>query len=180
MGSAKAQLVYQFLTESLIISLVATAFAVIIAELTLPSFNGLAHKNLTLQFNPLIIGGLLLTAVVVGVLAGSYPAFILSAFNPVVVMKGNFTSNAKGTWLRNGLVVFQFFISIVLIVGTLVVSDQMRFMQNKELGYNKSSLLKDHSSSATARRLLKMKLKRSRVWSRQPAHHRNSVTRATC
>ena len=141
MGSAKAQLVYQFLTESLIISLVATAFAVIIAELTLPSFNGLAHKNLTLQFNPLIIGGLLLTAVVVGVLAGSYPAFILSAFNPVVVMKGNFTSNAKGTWLRNGLVVFQFFISIVLIVGTLVVSDQMRFMQNKELGYNKEQLL---------------------------------------
>jgi putative ABC transport system permease protein len=141
MGSAKSQLVYQFLTESLIISLVATALALIIVEISLPSFNDLAKKSLDLQFNPVIVGGLLLLAVLVGVLAGSYPAFILSAFNPVVVMKGNFTSNAKGIWLRNGLVIFQFFISIVLVVGTLVVSDQMRFMQNKELGYNKEHLL---------------------------------------
>jgi putative ABC transport system permease protein len=141
MGSAKSQLIYQFLTESLIISLVATAFALILVELALPSFNTLAHKNLDLHFNPLIVGGLLLLAFTVGLLAGSYPAFILSAFNPVVVMKGNFTSNAKGAWLRNGLVVFQFFISIVLIVGTIVVSDQMRFMISKELGYNKEQLL---------------------------------------
>jgi putative ABC transport system permease protein len=141
MGSAKAQLVYQFLTESLIISLVATGLALILVELALPSFNNLAHKNLDLNFNPLIVGGLLLLAFFVGLLAGGYPAFVLSAFNPVVVMKGNFTSNAKGAWLRNGLVVFQFFISTVLIVGTLVVSDQMKYMQNKELGYNKEQLL---------------------------------------
>jgi putative ABC transport system permease protein len=140
MGSAKSQLVYQFLTESLIISLVATALSLIIVELALPSFNDLAHKDLSLNFNPLIVGGLLLLAFFVGLLAGSYPAFVLSAFNPVVVMKGNFTSNAKGAWLRNGLVVFQFFISIVLIVGTIVVSDQMKFMMNKELGYNKEQL----------------------------------------
>lgn len=141
MGSAKAQLVYQFLTESLIISFVATSLALIIVELALPSFNDLAHKSLDLNFNPLIVGGLLLLAFFVGLLAGSYPAFVLSAFNPVVVMKGNFTSNGRGAWLRNGLVVFQFFISIVLIVGTLVVSDQMKYMQNKELGYNKDQLL---------------------------------------
>jgi len=141
MGSAKAQLVYQFLTESLIISFVATALSLIIVELALPSFNDLAHKSLDLHFNALIVGGLLLLAFFVGLLAGSYPAFILSAFNPVVVMKGNFTSNARGAWLRNGLVVFQFFISIVLIVGTLVVSDQMKYMLTKELGYNKEKLL---------------------------------------
>jgi putative ABC transport system permease protein len=141
MGSAKSQLVYQFLTESLIISLVATALSLIIVEIALPSFNSLASKSLDLHFDPVIIGGLFLLAVLVGVLAGGYPAFILSAFNPVVVMKGNFTSNAKGTWLRNSLVIFQFFISIVLVVGTLVVSDQMKFMQNKELGYNKDQLL---------------------------------------
>lgn len=141
MGSAKAQLVYQFLTESLIISLVATALALIIVEIALPSFNQLANKTLDLQFDPFIVGGLLLLAFFVGLLAGSYPAFILSAFNPVVVMKGNFASNSKGAWLRNGLVIFQFFISIVLIVGTMVVSDQMRYMQTKELGYNKEQLL---------------------------------------
>ncbi len=141
MGSAKSQLVYQFLTESLIISIAAMVIALIIVEIALPSFNNLASKNLALHFNPMIIGGLIALAVLVGVLAGSYPAFILSAFNPVVVMKGHFASNAKGTWLRNGLVIFQFFISIVLVVGTLVVSDQMRFMQTKELGYNKDHLL---------------------------------------
>ncbi|HMJ69911.1 MAG TPA: ABC transporter permease [Cyclobacteriaceae bacterium] len=141
MGSAKSQLVYQFLTESLIISFIATALSLIIVELSLPAFNNLAHKQLTLTFNPLIVTGLLGLALVVGIMAGSYPAFILSAFNPVTVMKGNFGSNAKGTWLRNGLVVFQFWISIVLMVGTLVVSDQMAFMQKKELGYNKEQLL---------------------------------------
>jgi putative ABC transport system permease protein len=146
MGSAKAQLVYQFLTESLIISFVAISFvatvlALIVVEVALPSFNDLAHKSLHLNFNPMIVGGLLALAFVVGLLAGSYPAFVLSAFNPVVVMKGSFTSNKRGAWLRNGLVIFQFFISIVLMVGTLVVSDQMKFMQNKELGYNKEQLL---------------------------------------
>lgn len=141
MGSNKAQLVYQFLTESLVISFIATIIAIIIVEIALPSFNALSSKQLTLNFNPTIVGGLLGVAVLVGVLAGSYPAFILSAFNPVVVMKGKFTSNAKGTWLRNGLVVFQFWISIVLMVGTLVVSDQMRFMQSRDLGYNKDQLL---------------------------------------
>lgn len=141
MGSAKSQLVYQFLTESLIISFIATALSLIIVELALPAFNNLASKHLTLQFNPLIVSGLLVLAFVVGILAGSYPAFILSAFNPVTVMKGNFSSNAKGTWLRNGLVIFQFWISIVLIVGTLVVSDQMAFMLKKELGYDKEQLL---------------------------------------
>ena len=140
MGSAKAQLVYQFLTESLIISLIATILGLIVVELALPSFNTLANKHLALHFNPMIISGLLVLALVVGVLAGSYPAFILSAFNPVLVMKGSFTANKKGTWLRNGLVIFQFFVSIVLVVGTLVVSDQMKFMQNKELGYNKEKI----------------------------------------
>jgi putative ABC transport system permease protein len=141
MGSLKQQLIAQFLIESILISLIATAVGVLFVELALPFFNGLAQKNLHLTFSPSLISGLLSVSLVVGLLAGSYPAFFLSAFNPVAVMKGNFTGNTKGAWLRNGLVIFQFWISIVLIVGTLVVSRQMEFMQNKSLGYDKEQML---------------------------------------
>ncbi|WP_331981916.1 ABC transporter permease [Ohtaekwangia sp.] len=141
MGSLKAQLVTQFLVESVVLSIFATVLALGIALLVLPSFNVLVDKHLSLDLTgilPIILMGI---ALLVGFLAGSYPAFALSSFNPVLVMKGNFSGTAKGSWLRNGLVVFQFFISIILIVGTLVVAEQMRYMQNKSLGYNKEQLL---------------------------------------
>jgi putative ABC transport system permease protein len=141
MGSLKSQLVFQFLTESIVLSLFATILALIIALLVLPSFNNLVNKELVLNLTGFLPLALVAIAIVVGFLAGSYPAFALSSFNPVIVMKGNFTSNAKGTWLRNGLVIFQFFISIVLIVGTIVVGQQMEYMQNKSLGYDKEQIL---------------------------------------
>lgn len=141
MGSAKNQLVVQFLVESILICLVATLIAVFITELSLPYFNDLSGKQLTLDFSLPILLGLAGFALLVGLLAGSYPAFALSSFNPVAVMKGSFSGQSKGSWLRNGLVVFQFWISIVLIVGTLVVSDQMKFMQSKSLGYDKNNML---------------------------------------
>jgi putative ABC transport system permease protein len=141
MGSFKVQLVSQFLVESVVLSLFATFVAIALMYLVLPSFNQLTGKHLTFEFSPLYVGGLMLVAVFVGFLAGSYPAFVLSAFNPVVVMKGKFTGSSRGAWLRNGLVVFQFFISIILIVGTLVVTEQMQFMQSKSLGYNKDQIL---------------------------------------
>jgi putative ABC transport system permease protein len=141
MGSMKGQLISQFLIESIVLSLFATFIAVILTEVALPYFNSLTHRQLELTFSLGVVLSLLTIAVVVGFLAGSYPAFALSSFNPVSVMKGNFSSNTKGAWLRNGLVVFQFFISIVLIVGTLTVGDQMRYMQNKSLGYNKEQVL---------------------------------------
>lgn len=141
MGSLKGQLVYQFLVESVLLSLFATVLALGLAQLALPYFNALAGKHLSLPFTPGILGGLLLISVVVGFMAGSYPAFALSSINPIVVMKGHFASQAKGSWLRNGLVVFQFFISIVLIVGTLTVVEQMNYMENKSLGYDKEQVL---------------------------------------
>lgn len=141
MGSERTQLVVQFLTESVLLSLIATILAVLLVIIALPYFNDLAAKQLHFTFTLPIAGGLLLMGVVAGLLAGSYPAFFLSAFNPVMVMKGTFTSNAKGTWLRNGLVIFQFWISIVLIVGTLVIADQMEFMQRQSLGYDKEQML---------------------------------------
>lgn len=141
MGSLKGQLISQFLVESILISLIATGLAIGLAQIALPYFNGLAGKTLTFTFSPLFITGLLGVALFVGFMAGSYPAFALSSIQPIIVMKGNFSSNAKGSWLRNGLVVFQFFISIVLIVGTMVVTQQMKYMQNKSLGYDKERVV---------------------------------------
>jgi putative ABC transport system permease protein len=141
MGSPKSHLIYQFLTESVLVSVIATALALLLAQLLLPFFNQLAQKQLVIQYNfpfLIMVSGF---AVGVGILAGLYPAFVLSSFNPVVVMKGNFTGGSKGAWMRNGLVVFQFMISIILIVGTLVVGQQMSFMRSKNLGFDKEQVI---------------------------------------
>jgi len=141
MGSGKNQLVAQFLTEAIVLALIGTLLAVVATMALLPSFNSLVEKQLHLTFAPDVALGLLGFALLVGVLAGLYPAFVLSSFNPVVVMKGNFGGSSSGGWLRNGLVVFQFIISIVLIVGTIVVRDQMEFIQKKDLGFDKEQVL---------------------------------------
>lgn len=141
MGSLKDQLVTQFLVEAILLSLIGTIIAVLGALLILPTFNMLVEKQLSFVFSVDVIVGLVGFALLVGLLAGLYPAFMLSSYNPVVVMKGNFSGSSKGAWLRNGLVVFQFIISIVLIVGTVVVSEQMKFIQNKDLGFNTERVL---------------------------------------
>ncbi len=141
MGSIKNQLIGQFLVESILLSFFGTVLAIGGALLLLPSFNALVEKQLHVIFSPDLIAGLVGFAILVGALAGLYPAFVLSSYNPVEVMKANFTGNSKGTWLRNGLVVFQFIISIILIVGTVVVREQMAFVQRKDLGFDKDQVL---------------------------------------
>lgn len=141
MGSFKRHLVYQFLTESFVLSLIGVLFAVMIIYLALPYFNELTGKSLALVFNPANILLLLLLTAFVGLMAGIYPAFVLSSFNPVVVMKGNFTGHQQGQWIRNGLVIFQFWISIILMIGTLVIQQQMTFMREKSLGFDKEQML---------------------------------------
>ncbi|MFZ1807861.1 MAG: ABC transporter permease [Cyclobacteriaceae bacterium] len=141
MGSFKKHLVFQFLTESFVLSLIGVVLAVLLIMLALPYFNDLTGKSLQLIFSPLNIIILLLLTTFVGFLAGIYPSFVLSSFNPVVVMKGNFTGHQKGHWIRNGLVIFQFWISIVLMIGTLVIQQQMKYMREKSLGFDKDQLL---------------------------------------
>lgn len=141
MGSLKGQLVAQFLSESMLISLMATFLSVVIIQLVLPAFNQLTEKPLALELNFIMTLSLVVLALFIGFLAGSYPAFVLSGFNPVVVMKGSFGSSGKGSWLRNGLVIFQFTVSVILIVGTLVVQQQMQYMQTKSLGFDKEQML---------------------------------------
>ncbi|KAA9040900.1 FtsX-like permease family protein [Ginsengibacter hankyongi] len=143
LGSLRKSLVAQFLTESVLISFIALILAIIIAWLMLPYFNQLSGKQLgTSVFeNPWLFPALIALMVVVGVIAGSYPAFFLSAFKPVEVLKGKLSKGFKGSWLRSGLVVFQFFISIALIVGTIVIYNQLKFIRSKDLGYNRNQVL---------------------------------------
>ncbi len=143
MGSMKLQLVRQFLLESILLTLIAVLLALVFVQMALPLFNQLSGKNLSLQFSdsPWLIPALLLFALFTGVLAGSYPAFFLSSFNPVAVLKGKFISGKNSIGLRSSLVVFQFFISIILIVSTTIVYKQLSYIQNKKLGYDKEQVL---------------------------------------
>jgi len=143
LGSSRAGVAGQFLAESLLLTLGATAAAVCIVMLAIPLFNELSGKAFTisdlLHFKtlPLIV----LLALAVGAVAGYYPALYLSGFNPLGVLKSRTVIAAGKSPLRSGLVVFQFAISIVLIVGTLIVTAQLRYIQHKKLGYNRENIL---------------------------------------
>jgi len=143
LGSARKYLIAQFLTESILVTLVSTIIAVVLALLALPLFNQMADKHLA--FSPQSLSWLLPTlaivVLVIGFLAGSYPAFYLSAFQPIEVLKGKIAAGFKAGFLRSFLVVFQFSISIFLIIGTLVIYNQLNYIHTKSLGYNRSQML---------------------------------------
>ena len=143
LGSLRSQLILQFITESVIVSFIAMLLALGIAWLLLPYFNQLASKNIhpDLLTRPWLIPSLAAMVIFVGLLAGSYPAFFLSAFRPVLVLKGSITAGFRTGWLRNSLVVFQFGISILLIVGTMVIYSQLSFIRNKRIGFNRDQVL---------------------------------------
>ncbi len=142
-GSPKRNLVRQFLAESVLISFISLIVAIIIVENTLPFFTRLLNAKLEMNlfaawYN---IPALFLFAIVTGILAGSYPAFFLSSILPVNVLKGKFRESIKSGKLRSLMVTFQFSISIILIVGTLIMTRQIRYMLHKDLGFNQEQLL---------------------------------------
>jgi putative ABC transport system permease protein len=143
LGTRRKNLVAQFLTEAVIMSLIAFVLAILIAILLLPYLNQLAVKNLTLSIfeHPLLFPLLIGFAIIVGLMAGSYPAWYLSAFRPIQVLKGTVAGGFKRSYLRNSLVVFQFFISIVLIISTVVIYNQLNYIRNKKLGFNREQVL---------------------------------------
>ncbi|WP_051007988.1 ABC transporter permease [Psychroflexus torquis] len=143
LGSNKKQLVVQFLAESILASCIAMLLAVLLVVAFLPVFNTISGKALLTAnfFNPIALSILGLLTLVVGVIAGGYPAFFLSSFTPIKALKNKFSGVGKNKGIRSGLVVFQFVISAGLILSTLVVYQQMDFIQQKELGYNKDQLL---------------------------------------
>ena len=143
LGSLKKNLVQQFLTESFLISFIALILAILTAWLLLPYFDQLAGKAIhsTTLFQPKMLLSLIVFMLIVGFAAGSYPAFFLSSFQPIDVLKGKLAAGFKRSWLRNALVVFQFVISIILIFGTVVIYNQLNYIQNKDLGFNRQQVL---------------------------------------
>lgn len=142
-GAERSQLIFQHLSESFLVTLFAFIVAMLFVQLLLPFFNSITGKELNRDFftTPLFMGVSSLSVVALTFLAGAYPALAITSFRPVSILKGNFKTSAKGLWLRKSLVVAQFCISVILMVGTVTISKQLDFMQNKKLGYEKESIL---------------------------------------
>jgi len=142
LGSRKSHLVRQFLIESVLISVISFFIGLFLVVLLRPIFNDLTGKTLSLPVNDFgFILTFIFTGIIVGILAGIYPAFYLSSFNPVETLKGKVSLGTGNKAIRSGLVVFQFFISILLIIGTIAIYQQLQFIQNKDLGYTKEQVI---------------------------------------
>ena len=143
-GAQRGHLIGQFLGESALLALMALVIAMLLVVLMLPIFSTLTGKTITATalLTPTFMLTLIGVALTAGLLAGSYPAFFLSAFRPAAVLKGELRAGAgRGTWLRKGLIVFQFFISIGLIIGTGIVYNQMQYARDKKLGFDKEHVV---------------------------------------
>ncbi|GGB17062.1 ABC transporter permease [Puia dinghuensis] len=143
LGSLRGNLISQFMMESVVVSFIAMSLALGLAYLLLPVFNQLSAKQMEIGLfsRPWLLPAMVGLVLIVGVLAGSYPALFLSAFRPILVLKGHVAAGFKTSWLRNSLVVFQFCISIFLLVGTAVIYRQLQYIHNRELGFNRDQVL---------------------------------------
>lgn len=164
-GSNRKQLVRQFLTESIVFASVAILVALILVELFLPVFKILMGKEYSMStfMSWTFLIGILLGAVIIGVAAGIYPAFLLASFQPVDVIKGQFQFGMKGRHFRHALVVFQFVASIVLFISTIVIGNQLRYVRNKNLGFEKEHvvILQGARKLGTDREIFKERLKQN-------------------
>ncbi|MDR3716522.1 MAG: ABC transporter permease [Puia sp.] len=151
MGAGKGSLIRQFLGESFVLCLMALALALLLTGILLPYFNSLTGKSMRLFDNPGLLLWILGLTLLTGLFSGIYPAFYLSAFKPVLVLKGKILNSFSAAIIRRGLVVFQFSVSICLIVGAIIISQQLQFVKNRHLGFNKEQQLilpmrSDHAS----------------------------------
>jgi putative ABC transport system permease protein len=158
-GSTRGMLVVQFFSESFMLSFIALIVAIIFIKLSLPFFNNLLGANLTLSLFSAwyTIPLLILFSVIVGFLAGSYPAFFLSSFNPYEVLKGSVKNSMQNGRLRRVLVVFQLAVSILLIVGTMIMYRQIKYMLNKDIGFKKEQLIVINRAEALGKKMKSFK-----------------------
>lgn len=142
-GSDKKALTWQFLSESILFSLISVIAAALLASSGVPLLNRISGTELSFSYflDPLRILVIIVFVVLVGIIAGLYPALVLSSFRPITVLKGRFKSSNRGMALRNGLVIFQFVISVILIICTIVVNSQMQFMLGDKLGFKKDHII---------------------------------------
>ncbi|MGK7390573.1 MAG: ABC transporter permease [Candidatus Cyclobacteriaceae bacterium M2_1C_046] len=147
-GSSRSALFWQFIAESFVITLLSFFIVALIIDLILPFFNELIGRNFQFNdlFQPQIIIGSILLIVLITLLSGYYPAMVLSGYKPAETLKGKLTTSLRGSGLRKGLVLFQFVVSSLLVVGTLLVLDQLRFMQEKDPGFEKEQVLVVHAN----------------------------------
>jgi len=142
-GADKSQLILQFISEAVVVTLAAFILGLLIAEISLPFFNNFVEKELSLSFsgNWPFISSLFFISIIIGILSGSYPAFFLSRFKPALVLKGESYKGLSGIGLRKTLVVIQFTISTVLIIGTLIAFNQLKFIMEKDLGFHDDQVM---------------------------------------
>lgn len=143
LGAQRRGLIAQFLSEAIVLSVIATILAVTIASAALPFFELISGKvfKMDLLLTKEIVAALIGLSILVGFLAGSYPALLLSRFKPALVLKGAFRNSGEGAFLRKGLVVFQFSLSVVLIAGSLIVFSQLSHLRNRNTGYTKDQMM---------------------------------------
>jgi putative ABC transport system permease protein len=140
-GATRGALMIQYLTESMLMTLLSFVVALMFVGLLLPAFNELTGKQLVLHFNVRLLFVAIGMCLFTGLIAGSYPAFYISGFNPIAVLKGKLPTSFGELWVRKGLVVFQFTISVILIVSVMVVYRQVSFIRSKNLGFNKDNVI---------------------------------------
>jgi putative ABC transport system permease protein len=147
-GSTRSHLITQFLTESVVLSFISLVIALLICGLILPWFNQVANKQMHMSslLSTWLLPVLLGLVALVGFVAGSYPAFYLSSFQPIKVLKGKIAKGFKSSWLRSSLVVFQFAISIILIIGTIVIYNQLDYIRHRKVGYDREQVLVLHNT----------------------------------
>lgn len=148
-GSSRSRLVQQFMTEASAMTFVAFTLALVLVSLLLPLFNNLAGRELQMNLisDPGFLLSILAVLILVSLLAGLYPAFVLSSSSPLAALKGHLKHAMRGRGLRRGLVVFQFSISLILMSGTLIISKQMRYIRTTNIGFNKEQVLLVHNSN---------------------------------
>lgn len=142
-GSQRGAIINQFLTEAVFVCFIAAVVAIGIVVAVVPQFNSILNTNLQAMqmLHPVAISSIVGFIILVGIISGLYPALVISGIKPAKVLKGNYKSSSKGVWLRNSLITLQFIISIIMISGSIIISNQMNYLRNKDLGFNKSNLL---------------------------------------
>lgn len=141
-GAHRGELIFQFVSESLLITAASVVLALMIVQIVLPAFNQLLNQNLQLEMlQPEFIGGMIALTILTSLIAGSYPAFFLSSFRPAIVLKGLSSMRTAGGTLRKSLVIFQFALSVAMIIFSLTVYEQTQFIKTKNLGFDRENVI---------------------------------------